>query len=62
LRRANACSHARLASDPPEETRPGLLENLELGVVLIDAQLVEGAVLGFLGAAPRGFDPLHLQS
>src|SRR5207302_7842671 len=46
---------------PQASEQPGarLLEDLELGVGLVDPELVEGRVLGLLDGAPRHLHPLH---
>ena len=51
--------HAGLAASAPEEARAGLLEHLELGVALVDAQVLERQVLGVLERRTGHLDPLH---
>jgi hypothetical protein len=59
LGRPDAGSHAGLAARPAEEASSGLLEHLELGVLLIDAELVERGVLGVFDRLAGRLDPLH---
>ena len=56
---ADAGPHTGLTADPAEEALGGLLEHLELGVVGVDAQLVEGGLLGLLDGTAGDLDPLH---
>src|SRR5690606_34644619 len=57
--RAHPRPDPRLATHATEEPRPGLLEDLELGVGLVDVQLVEGQLLGGLDGLRAGLYPLH---
>lgn len=50
---------ARFLADPAEQPTPGFLDDVELGVTLIDAQPIEGSVFGFLDSSSRCLDPLH---
>jgi len=49
-----------LPSDPAEQPGAWLFDDLELGFLLVDAELVEGGVLGFLHRACCCFNPLHV--
>ena len=49
-----------LAAHPAEQSRTGFFQDLELGVHLVDAQLVQGRLFGLLDAASSGLNPLHL--
>jgi hypothetical protein len=42
-----------------EEAGAGFLEDLELGIIHIDTELVEGEVLGLIDRAGSDFDPFH---
>src|SRR5439155_16056212 len=43
-----------------EDPRSGLANYLDLGILLVHAELVQGHVLCLLDGAPDGLDPLHL--
>src|SRR5438552_11678780 len=58
--RTNASPDPCLATNTAEEPRSGLAKDLELGILLVHAELVQGQVLGLLDGAPDGLDPLHL--
>ena len=48
-----------LSPSQSEQAALGLLDHLELGVVLVHTELVERGVLGFLERATRGLHPFH---
>ena len=48
------------ASHPTEQSGSRFLEDLELGVRLVDTELVEGCFLGLVEATSGGLNPLHL--
>src|SRR5205823_13703129 len=58
-RRAHAGAHPCLLAQPPEEPALGLLEDFELGILLIHAELVEGSIFRFLDRTAGRFHPLH---
>jgi hypothetical protein len=45
--------------ETPEQAALGLLEDVELGVLLVDTQLIEGGILCLLDGATGGLDPFH---
>ena len=57
--RAYPRPHARLTPDAAEQPGPRLLQDLELGVALVHAQLVERVILGFFGRPTGRLHPLH---
>src|SRR5581483_6954110 len=56
---AHACPHPCLAPLAAEQPDFRLLEDLELGVVFIDPELIERGVLGLLDRPARRDDPFH---
>src|SRR2546421_605457 len=58
-RRAHAGPNPGLAPQPPEQAHLRLFDDLELSVVLVDAQLVEGGLFRLVDGLPRRFDPFH---
>ena len=49
-----------LSPHPPEQSRPGLVDDLELGVFLVHTELIEGELFRLLDAAAGGLHPLHV--
>jgi hypothetical protein len=60
-RRANAGAHPGFVSADAEETIAGLLDDDDLGVPLIDPELVKGALKGGGDTLTGCLDPLHGQ-
>jgi hypothetical protein len=48
-----------LRPQPPEQPGTGLGDDLELGLALVDAQLIEGCVLGLFDSPTGYLDPFH---
>src|SRR5690606_17854209 len=48
-----------LAPEAAEQARSGLFEDLDLGVLLVDAELIERDVPGLLDGPGGDLDPLH---
>jgi hypothetical protein len=59
LGRAHPGSYPGFGSQPSEQPESGLLHDLELGVLRVDAQLVQRRFLGFFDRAPCRLDPFH---
>jgi len=60
--RGDPSPYPRFTAEPPEQPGAGLVDHLELGIVLIDTKLVEGDVLGFFHCLPGCLDPFHALS
>jgi hypothetical protein len=59
LCRADAGADPCFTTDATEQTRSRFLHDLELGIALVDAELVERVILGFCDRAPGRLDPFH---
>jgi hypothetical protein len=58
-RGANACAYLRLGAQAAEKAFLRVLHDLDLGILLVDAQLIEGHLGGLLDRAGGRDDPFH---
>lgn len=57
--RADARPDPGFGPQPAEQTEPRFFHDLELGVLFVDTELIQGGVLGFFDRATGCLNPLH---
>ncbi len=55
----NAGTNTGLPSDHAEQAGLGFLDDLELGVLIIDTEFIKGTLFGFFDRTTGCFNPFH---